>query len=147
MPNSELWGKVLTGLITAIATLLVCLLNNYFQNKRERIARESAHQKQLHEMQETYFEKIGEIKDDYTGQVRELRTAFAEFKHLFEKMGDKQEHAMDLLNAELKSLSKKQDAYNNLQARTYALETDVALHKEKIQVANHRIEDLERKVN
>lgn len=42
-------------------------------------------------------------------------------------------------------LEKKQDKYNNLQARMYAAETDIAVNKEQIKVANHRIDDLEHK--
>ena len=36
--------------------------------------------------------------------------------------------------------------YNNLIERTFKLEEDTALQEEKIKVANHRIDDLERKV-
>ncbi len=43
----------------------------------------------------------------------------------------------------LKELEKKQDKHNSVIERTYALEEKVALHEEKIKVANHRIDDLE----
>ena len=45
----------------------------------------------------------------------------------------------------IEQLEKKQDKYNNLQERTYNLETKTELHEEKIKVANHRIDDLEKK--
>ena len=35
--------------------------------------------------------------------------------------------------------------HNNLIKRTYALEEKMSVHEEQIKVANHRIEDLERK--
>lgn len=37
--------------------------------------------------------------------------------------------------------------YNNLIERTFKLEENTALQEEKIKVANHRIDDLERKVD
>lgn len=43
-----------------------------------------------------------------------------------------------LLNYRLDQIEKKQDKYNNVIERTYLLE-------EKMKVANHRIEDLEKK--
>lgn len=46
----------------------------------------------------------------------------------------------------LEQLEKKQDKYNNLQARTFQLEETAALHEERIKVANHRIEDLEKQL-
>lgn len=43
-----------------------------------------------------------------------------------------------LINYRLDQIEKKQDKYNNVIERTYLLE-------EKMKVANHRIEDLEKK--
>lgn len=141
----EFWGKLITGFITAFATLLVCLINNYYQNKRERASRDEAHKKAMDEMQSTYLNEIGKIKEDYTGQVANLHDSIADIKHSVEVMGNDQFHAIELVNKEIQILSAKQEAYNNLQTRTYNLEKDVTLHEEQIKVANHRIEDLERK--
>ena len=41
-------------------------------------------------------------------------------------------------------LEKKVEKHNNFIERVYELEKDVNLHDEKIKVANHRIEDLEK---
>ena len=45
----------------------------------------------------------------------------------------------------LEQLEKKQDIHNGVIDMVYKLEKGVALNKEDIKVANHRIEDLERK--
>ena len=42
-------------------------------------------------------------------------------------------------------LTKRVNEHNNLIKRTYALEEKISVHEEQIKVANHRIEDLERK--
>ncbi len=47
----------------------------------------------------------------------------------------------------IEQLERKQDKHNAVIERTYKLEETVALHEEKIKVANHRIDDLERKQN
>jgi len=46
----------------------------------------------------------------------------------------------------LEQLEKKVQAHNSLIERTYKLEERTELQEEKIKVANHRIEDLEKKV-
>lgn len=46
----------------------------------------------------------------------------------------------------LEQLEKAVDKYNNLNERTYSLEKDSEVFCEKIQVANHRIADLEKKL-
>ena len=45
----------------------------------------------------------------------------------------------------IEQLERKQDKHNAVIERTYRLEEAVALQEEKIKVANHRIDDLERK--
>ena len=44
----------------------------------------------------------------------------------------------------LKALEDKVDKHNNLIERTYKLEEATAIQEEKIKVANHRIDDLEK---
>lgn len=51
----------------------------------------------------------------------------------------------DEMNAyRIEQLEKKVDKHNNLVERTYRLEEALSLTEEKIKVANHRIDDLER---
>ena len=52
--------------------------------------------------------------------------------------------ANKLVNYRLEQLEKKVEKHNNLIERTYALERNQTLLEEKIEVANHRIEDLEK---
>lgn len=52
-----------------------------------------------------------------------------------------------LMNYRIQQLEKKVDKHNNLVERTFKLEEEVALNREKITVANHRIDDLERKAS
>ncbi len=44
----------------------------------------------------------------------------------------------------IRELEKKVQAHNNLVTRTYQLEQEQAVLQEKVDVANHRISDLER---
>ncbi len=50
-----------------------------------------------------------------------------------------------LIAYRLEELEKKVQAHNNLVERMYLVEERTELQEEKIKVANHRIEDLERK--
>lgn len=50
-----------------------------------------------------------------------------------------------MLGYRLEQLEKKQDKHNTLIERTYKLEEEYAIHDEKIRVANHRIDDLEKR--
>lgn len=49
-----------------------------------------------------------------------------------------------LTNYRLEQLENRVNKHNNLIERTYKLEEDIRLHEEKIKVANHRLDDLEK---
>lgn len=57
-----------------------------------------------------------------------------------------QEKTRALMEYKLDELTKRVDKHNNTVERTYHLEEQVSIQEEKMKVANHRIEDLERKV-
>lgn len=50
-----------------------------------------------------------------------------------------------LIEYRLQELEKKQDKHNKVIERTYALEDRANILEEKMKVANHRIDDLERR--
>jgi sensor histidine kinase YesM len=52
-----------------------------------------------------------------------------------------------LTNYRIEQLEKEVQKHNNLVERVYKLEQDAAVQEEKIAVANHRIDDLERAQN
>ena len=57
-----------------------------------------------------------------------------------------QEKTRALMEYKLDELTKRVDKHNNTIERTYRLEEQMRIQEEKMKVANHRIEDLERKV-
>lgn len=50
-----------------------------------------------------------------------------------------------IIEVKIETLSERVDKHNGIYDKTIALQQDVALHEEKIKVANHRIDDLEHK--
>lgn len=56
-----------------------------------------------------------------------------------------QEKTRALMEYKLDELTKRVEKHNNTIERTYRLEQDVSVMEEQIKVANHRIQDLERK--
>lgn len=56
-----------------------------------------------------------------------------------------QEKTRALMEYKLDELTKRVEKHNNTIERTYKLEQDVSVMEEQIKVANHRIQDLERK--
>lgn len=86
-------AAIITGIISAGAAILVCLINNHYVR----------------------------IESD-----------------------KKHEANIILISYRLEQLEKKVDVHNNLIERTFKLEQDNEVMQEKMKVANHRIDDLER---
>lgn len=58
-----------------------------------------------------------------------------------------QEKTRALMEYKLEELSRRVDKHNNVIERTYSLEQELTVHEEKLKVANHRIDDLEKERN
>ncbi len=86
------------AIISAGAAILVCLLNNFYMDKRREAKAE------------TEFEVLKAS-----------------------------------ITAEIRSLTKEVEKHNNVIERVYQLETKADVFDEKMKVANHRIDDLEKK--
>ena len=84
---------MIEAIITAVVTLVVCLVNNHFQQKQ---------------------------------------------------VAKKQDETIGLISYRLEQLEKKQDLHNNAVRRLYEVERRLGVDEERIKVANHRIDDLER---
>ena len=88
---------MIPAFISAGAAILVCLLNNYYTDKRRRMEADE-----------------------------NLKVFKAE------------------ISADIKALTKSVEKHNNVIERVYALETKADVFDEKMKVANHRLDDLEK---
>lgn len=111
--------SIITAGISAAATLLVCLINNGFQRKRDKSKREQEKEQQQAELK-TQLEEI------ITNQIRS---------------------EIEIVKYQISELAKHVDKHNNVIERTYELEKRTELQEEKIKVANHRLSDLEKAVD
>lgn len=120
----ELIIPIITAAISAAASLIVCLINNNFQRKRDKstIAREKEQQQAD---LTAHLEEIIANQDDSTTRIR---------------------NEIGMVEYKLSELSKHVEKHNNVIERTYELEKRTELQEEKIRVVNHRIEDLEKAV-
>lgn len=110
--------QIITAVISAAATLIVCLINNHFQRKRDESARAREKEQQQADLT-AHLEKI------IANQIR---------------------NEIGMVEYKLSELSKHVEKHNNVIERTYELEKRTELQEEKIKVANHRIDDLEKAV-
>lgn len=112
---------VVTASISALAAIIVCLLNNHFQHKRDEEKRAEERENQQTELTAHMQEMIATQQD-----------GLAEIKN-----------EIDMINYRIADLKEHVDKHNNVIERTYELEKRTDVQEEKIKVANNRIADLE----
>lgn len=109
-------SSIITALISGFTTLLVAMGTWHFTSKKDRA-----------ENKELIMQNIESLKDDIT------------------KVNSNVQQQIAIIEIKIDELSKRVEKHNNVIERTYKLEQESAVHTEQIKVANHRIEDLERK--
>lgn len=100
-------------------------------------AQAEAHTKTLDEIKKTFNDALTKMQNDFKERLKELK------ENLSEKIGENAKHFEEYIGR----LEEKQDKHNSVIERTFHLEKREDVHDEQIKVANHRIEDLENKIN
>lgn len=77
-------------------------------------------------------------RDEYIKGINDVKESVATMNATYQQ-------ALSIIEIKIDNLEKKQDKHNCLIERVYQLESDVKVCKEKQSVANHRIDDLEKK--
>ena len=76
---------------------------------------------------------------------RKDEKVMAEIRRRSETSDEKIRGELNVVKADVRTLSNRVDKHNNVLERTYELERRMDVQEEKTKVANHRIDDLERK--
>lgn len=122
-------NSIITAIISAAATLIVCLLNNHYQRKRDESKRTQEKEQQQ-----------ADLKADLTAHLEEVIANQNESTSQIH-------NEIEMIRYQLSELAKHVDKHNNVIERTYELEKRTELQEEKIKVANHRLNDLEKAVD
>lgn len=118
---------IITALISAFASLLVAFGTWHISMKKERDKSTEDLKEVLEAHREEYLNKIRDVQDDIS------------------KVNATVQQQIAVIEVKMDTLSERVDKHNGIYDKTMQLQQDVALHEEKIKVANHRIDDLEHK--
>lgn len=132
MFDSDLMGKIVTGLITAVSAVVVCLINNYVTLKKDRESRDQKFISDLNEIRKSNESAIAEIKADFMAHMEELLASQTDLLN-----------QINIVKLNYENLCKAVEKHNNVVERTYKLENRLDVTEEKQRVANNRIDDLE----
>lgn len=120
---------VLTTIISTIASLAVAFGTWHVSIKKDR-------EKQMDEIKSV----LDAHRDEYLGKIRDVQDDIT-------AVNSSVQNQIAIINVTISDLNKSVEKHNQVIERTFALEQTTAVHEEKIKVANHRLDDLERKTS
>lgn len=132
--DSTVIVALIAGGVTLATSLTASLLTNSQSNKKLKAEQDENITNQMKSLKS----HLDESQEVYLQKIVDVQSKISEMKH-------KQELNQQALEMQIVTLSERVEKHNNVIERTYRVEQDIALLKEQIKVANHRIEDVERK--
>ncbi len=124
----------LVELVKAAFTFLGVFLTVHYTLKGKKLELASAHDAAVAECQKTHKGDIEKVKAEFNSRLDELSGKMDEIKT---------EQMKTIFT--VTQVKEGQDKYNNVIARTFKLEEEVAVLKNRESVSEHRLTDLERK--
>lgn len=129
---------VYIALISGIVTLITSLTSSIlvFKNEQKKIKadQDAKQQKQIDEIHNTLVAH----KKEYMEEINDVKDSITQMQAIYQQN-------TAIVNLQIENLTKQVEKHNKVVERTYALERRTDVQEEMIKVANHRIEDLEKK--
>lgn len=125
---------IISGAVALVGSILTFIISmKQIQNKQRE---EQA--KQLEQLRTDLTKKLEEHRTEYINGITEVKDKISDMKAAYQQTST-------VMGLKIDALEKKQDVHNSLISRMYEAEKKVDLQEEMIKVANHRIEDLEKR--
>lgn len=136
MSLSEYMPLLQTGL-TVGGTLLVSMGTWYFSEKARADQKKVEENERISSLKTDIHDKLDSHRTEYLAQISDVQKALDEIKVSYDK-------TTTVISLKIDALEKKQDKHNSIIERTYALEKDVEVLKNRESVSENRLADLER---
>ena len=133
---------IITGAVAVVTTMITATVTYRLSVKKDRNEQVAAVKSELIKYHEKNCDEIKEIREN---DLRKLGDSFTEMGANLQQKIAIIELSLEHTRQDITTLSNRVEKHNGVIERTYRLEDNDKLLDEKIKVANHRIEDLEKR--
>ena len=130
---------IITAIISAVTTLVVSMGTWHLTAK-------TARKKETEEIKDQLTKVIESYRDELRGRMEKLYGEMLAVKEDLSELDTSMQKQVLELQLKIDGLAKTVEKHNEVVDRTYKLEDRANVQAEQIKVANHRIEDLERRI-
>ena len=130
------WNVIIPSLITGVVAVIGSVLGFIGTLASQRKKNEETRQAQFDEVKNTMSATLTKHREEYLKGIQDVKDLYTDLKSAYDK-------STSVISIQIKQLEDKQDKHNSVIERTYALEKDVAVLKNRNSVSEHRLTDLE----
>lgn len=137
--NTEIWVAIIACFGVCVSSILTTIV---------QLRKLRAEQAELSEKQkQTLVDSINANRNEYLNGISEVKDSIQTIKDNITDMKASYQTTVATISLQIQNLEKKQDKHNSVIERTYALERDVEVLKNRESVSEHRLIDLEKSVD
>lgn len=126
-------SEIIVALISGGFAFIGTLLGFIISNKELRLKKEEAQNAQLEKLKKDINEKLDSHNTDYIAGIDHVKAELASLSDEVNNMKATYQQTVAIIECKIDNLEKKQDKHNSIIERTYALESDVAVLKAKME--------------
>lgn len=133
--------SLISGIVTAFGAVLGFIATQKSVKQKE----EENRQKQLADLENRLSDKLSRHKEEYLQEIGLVKSSIRSLEDTITEMKAEYQTTVATVSLQIDSLEKAQNKHNSVIERTYALERDVEVLKNRESVSEHRLKDIEEK--
>lgn len=138
--------SIIVALISGVVSAFGAVLTFAASEKTRKQKIQDEHIRQLEATKDAINQTLNDHRNEYLTQIGAVNESIKDMEDSITNMKAVYQQTVAVVDLKIEALEKAQNKHNNLIERTYKLEQETVLQTEQIKVANHRIDDLEKKV-
>lgn len=139
------WTQIVIALITVLGTVTGSVLVYKSQIKQLEANQKKSQEEQLTAFKNELNNKLDEHRKEYLKGIDEVKDSIADTNGKLTDLKASYQTSIATIDLSLSNLSRNVEKHNSVIERTFLLEKDVAVLKNRESVSEHRLDDLERK--
>lgn len=139
------WTQILIALITVLGTVTGSVLVYKSQIKQLEVSQKKSQEEQLTAFKNELNNKLDEHRKEYLKGIDEVKDSLDDTNGKLTDLKASYQTSIATIDLSLSNLSRNVEKHNSVVERTFLLEKDVAVLKNRESVSEHRLDDLEKK--
>lgn len=130
---------IISGVVSSFSAILVFITNE--KSRKQKM--EESHKEQLKATEESIKKTLDEHRAEYLDGIEKINKRIDGLEDSFTDLQALYQSTSAVVSLKIDQLEKKQDKHNSIIERTYKLETDVEVLKQRETASEKRLRELE----